>query len=87
MTRWTIKWTETAMRDLSRLDRTAARRILQKLESSTTDPDRFFARLTGSAEHKLRVGDFRLLALLLHGEKTIIVERVDRRSRVYQQLR
>lgn len=87
MIRWTIKWTEIATRDLGRLDRTAARRILHKLESTAIDPDRFVSRLSGTAEHNLRVGDFRLLDLLLHGERIIVVERVDHRSRVYQRLR
>lgn len=87
MTKWTIRWTETATRDLGRLDRTAARRILQKLESSATNPDRFFSRLSGTAEHKLRIGDYRLLALLLHRERIIVIERVDHRSRVYQRMR
>jgi mRNA-degrading endonuclease RelE of RelBE toxin-antitoxin system len=55
-----------------------------RLEKASTDPDRFFAKLVGSDDFKLRVGDYRLLALLSHSEKTIIVERVDHRSRIYK---
>jgi len=81
---WRIKWTDQAVRDLSGLDRPVAQRIVSKLEQAARDPLRFFSRLVGGDDYKLRVGDYRLLALLSHETETILVERVDHRSRVYR---
>ncbi len=81
---WRIQWTDQAIRDLSRLDRPVARRIVSKLEQAARDPLRYFSRLVGGDDYKLRIGDYRLLALLSHETTTILVERVDHRSRVYR---
>jgi mRNA-degrading endonuclease RelE of RelBE toxin-antitoxin system len=69
---------------LGRLDPPIARRVVRKLESATNDPGRYFQALVGADERKLRVGDYRLLALLDPTTRTILVERVDHRSRIYQ---
>jgi mRNA-degrading endonuclease RelE of RelBE toxin-antitoxin system len=57
--------------------------VVARFETAASDPVRYFSRLTGSDEHKLRIGDYRLLAVLSHSEQTILVERADHRSRVY----
>lgn len=75
------------MRDLDRLDRPVARRVVAKLEQAAAQPERFFERLVGSGDHKLRIGDFRLIAALAFESRTILVERVDHRSRVYERPR
>lgn len=84
MTRWSIQWTEHAVRDLDRLDPPIARRIVGKLEHAAGDPGRYFRRLAASDDYKLRIGDYRLLAILSYETRTIYVERVDHRSRVYE---
>ncbi|MGI0132262.1 MAG: type II toxin-antitoxin system RelE family toxin [Thermoplasmata archaeon] len=84
MKAWTIRWTEAAARDLGRLDPPVARRVIRKLEQTVADPDRFFGRLASSEDRKLRIGDFRLLALLDPATRTILVERVDHRRRIYR---
>jgi len=45
---------------------------------------RFFSRLVAADEYKLRVGDYRLLAALDSRSETILIERVDHRSRIYE---
>jgi mRNA interferase RelE/StbE len=84
---WRIAWSDTAIRDLQSLDPTVARRIVKRLETAATSPDRYFARLVGSDDYKLRIGDYRLLAALARGTQTILVERVDHRSRIYARSR
>jgi len=69
---------------LGGLDPPVARRIVGKLEQAVGNPDRYFRRLAASEDYKLRVGDYRLLAILSHETKTVFVERVDHRSRVYE---
>jgi len=84
---WSIVWTDQAARDLSKIDPSIARRIVRKLEQAADNPIRFFVRLVGSDEHKLRISDDRLLAALDPETRTIVVQRVDHRSRVYERRR
>ena len=84
---WSIQWTDTALRDLRRLDRTVAQRVVSKLDTAAENPYRYFERLAGSADYKLRVGDFRLLALLAPSDRALVVLRVDHRRRVYNRAR
>ena len=81
---WRIRWTDQAVRDLSKLDGQVAQRIVSKVEQAAREPLRFFSRLVGGDDYKLRVGDYRVLALLSPEEKAILVERVDHRSRIYR---
>ena len=61
-----------------------ARRVVSKLEQAADRRERSFERLQESGDYKLRIGDFRLIGALAFESKTIIVERVDHRSRVYE---
>jgi mRNA-degrading endonuclease RelE of RelBE toxin-antitoxin system len=61
--------------------------VVSRLEAAAADPEHFFKRLASSDEYKLRVGDYRLLAMLAHSEQSILVERVDHRSRIYDRKR
>lgn len=72
------------MRDLEHLDPPVARRIVAKLDQAAGRPERYFRRLVGSSDHKLRIGDYRLLAALAPESKTILVERVGHRSQIYE---
>jgi len=87
MAGWGIKWTDRGLRDLQSLDPPVARRVVRKLEQAAADPPRFFQRLAGGDDYKLRMGDYRLLAVLSHETRTILVEAVDHRSRVYERKR
>lgn len=75
------------MRDLARIDPPVARRIVEKLERAADRPEHYLQRLASSDEYKLRTGDYRLLAVLSHPDRTILVERVDHRSRVCERER
>jgi len=81
---WSILWTDQAVRDMSRIDPPVAKRILRKLEKPAVNPMPFFSRLVAADEYRLRIGDCRLLAALDGASKTILVERVDHRSRIYE---
>ena len=80
---WSVQWTDQAARDLSRLDPPVARRVIAKLDQAAEQPEHFFKRLAASDDRKLRIGDYRLLAVLQPESRTILVERVDHRSRIY----
>jgi mRNA-degrading endonuclease RelE of RelBE toxin-antitoxin system len=68
---------------MTRVEPPIATRIARKLEDAAGDPVRYSTRLVASDEHKLRIGDYRLLAALDRESQTILVERVDHRSRIY----
>ena len=84
MTSWNIKWSHQAIKDMDKLEKKVAQRIFKKIEQAAINPLKHFTRLTGSDEYKLRIGDYRLLALMSHDTKTILVKRVAHRSRVYK---
>ena len=80
---WSIQWTERAVPDLDGLDPPLARWIVAKPDPATENPDRFFHPPAGPEEYKLRLGDYRLLAILSRETRTILTERVPHRLRVY----
>jgi mRNA-degrading endonuclease RelE of RelBE toxin-antitoxin system len=84
---WSIQWTDAALRDLRRLDRSVAQRVVGKLDAAAKHPERYFERLARSNDYKRRVGDYRLLALLAPNEHTLVVLRADHRRRVYDRSR
>jgi mRNA interferase RelE/StbE len=84
---WTIELTVQAERDLAGLDRQIAARIVAKLESVAADPQRFFSKLVGYDLYKLRVGDYRVIALLSTSQRAVIIQRIEHRSNVYQRRR
>ncbi len=71
-------------RDLRRLDRQAATRIIDKVEQELTAADLRPIPLSGSFEglYKFRVGDYRVIYSLSEG--SILVIRVAHRREVYR---
>ena len=81
---WNIELSEEALRDLSNFDVQTSNRIIKKLEESAKNPTHFFKRLKGQDDYKLKVGDYRILALLLHEKNIIFVEKVGHRRNIYK---
>ncbi len=81
---WQINWTRQAFRKLSSMDQEISKRIVQKLEDSLEEPKRHFKRLKGHEDHKLRIGDYRLIAHLDPVKKFITVESIGHRRSIYK---
>lgn len=81
---WKIAWSETAAGAMAKLDQAAISRLNAKLEQAAQDPLRFFSRLKGQDDFRLRAGDYRIIALLLHSEKVIFVEKIGHRKNIYK---
>lgn len=85
---WRIEFAPGAAKDLSRLEREDARRILAFLkEWVLKDPRSLGGPLHGPAYGELwryRVGDFRILCRLEDGMWTVLVVRIGHRRDVYQ---
>ncbi|HLC68771.1 MAG TPA: type II toxin-antitoxin system RelE/ParE family toxin [Candidatus Bilamarchaeaceae archaeon] len=79
-----LVFSEEALSQLRKLDNKIASRIIEKLESAIDHPVRFFHRLAGREDYKLRVGDYRVLVKLLHNEGIIFVLSLGHRKNIYR---
>ena len=75
---------ENATLQLEGFDKTVAGRIVKKLKSVAGNPQRAFVSLAGSKELKLRVGDYRLIAIILRDEETILITNIGHRKNIYK---
>ena len=82
---WRLIWTEAARRDLARLDRQGAERVIRTAmrvaESGHGDLKRLRPPMEG---HRLRAGDWRLLVAIDEAEGTMQVIRVRHRRDAYE---
>ncbi len=81
-----IKYSEEALEQLKKLDNSVAKRILDKLDSTIENPMHFFERLVGREDYKFRIGDYRVIAKILHNEKIIFVWSLGHRKNIYKNL-
>jgi mRNA interferase RelE/StbE len=83
-----VRILDSATRELARLDRSVAQRILARMWwLSEHIDDARLEPLTGDLAglFKLRVGDYRVLYEVLPGERTIVVHQIGHRREVYRQ--
>ncbi len=83
---WNIVWSPTAQKQLEKIfrsDKTAAQRIVAKLEDIIDNPFAFTDKLQGSTLRKLRVGVYRVIISLEEQKITIFIVEVGHRSKVY----
>lgn len=81
---YNIRVTETAKKQLSKIDRQAARRIDKKLREISSDPFLHVTRLVGLEIYKLRVGDYRVLMSIQKDKLVIMVVEIGHRRNVYK---
>ena len=86
---WTIELTETAKRDLRKLDRQAATRIRDFLRDrvALSDDPRSVGKATSgplAGFWRYRVGDYRLICDIQDQRVTILVVRIGNRKDVYR---
>lgn len=81
---WSIEWSRNALYELNKIEYKDAERIMRKLETASADPHRYFLRLKNSDYYKLRVCDFRIIALLFPSNKSIIIINLGHRKNIYK---
>jgi len=81
---WQIKWSKTAEKQLSKIDKKNAQRIVAKLEEIVDDPYEYTEKLRGFDLHKLRVGDYRVMMSLEQHKMIIFVVETGHRSTIYR---
>lgn len=79
-----IIFTETAKRQLSRLEKGIQERIIRTLERIRIRPEDFLVKLVGYPAYKLRVGDYRVIIDLERDKLFILVLKVGHRRNIYQ---
>jgi mRNA interferase RelE/StbE len=86
---WTIEYTETGKKQLRKLDKLAARRIVDFMDERVAPSDD--ARVIGKALKgslgdlwRYRVGDYRVLCDIQDGVLTVLVLRIGNRREVYR---
>ncbi|MGC8618812.1 MAG: type II toxin-antitoxin system RelE family toxin [Thermoplasmata archaeon] len=84
MTDFEVEYSEESLFQLRGLGVPVAKRIVQKIESTRSDPHRYFVRLVGRAEYKLRVGDYRIIADIEENRKIIIIRSLGHRRNIYK---
>ncbi len=84
MTDFEVEYSEESLFQLRGLDIPVVRRIIQKIEGTRSDPHRFFVRLVGRTEYKLRVGDYRVIADIEENRRVIIVRSLGHRKNIYR---
>ena len=80
---FSIDWDYNARDFLNKLPKNIATRIFDKIESIKNNPFRFLEHYEGKY-YKLRIGDYRALIDINFEEKTIIVQVLDKRGRIYK---
>ena len=87
-----IRTTPTFERDIKKLDRSIARRIIEKIEQLDNTPEilkhpvKYLPKDLEGLQ-KYRVGDWRVLFWLDHQQKEITLYGVEHRSKVYKRFR
>ncbi len=84
MTDFEVEYSEESLFQLRGLDIPVSKRIIHKIESTRSDPHRFFVRLVGRTEYKLRVGDYRVIVDIEENRRVIIVRSLGHRRNIYK---
>ena len=86
---WAIEYAETAKKQLRKLDRLAARRILDFMDERiavSEDPGAMGKALKGPLGElwRYRVGDYRVICDIQDGKLTVLVLQIGNRREVYR---
>ncbi len=86
---WTIEYAETAKKQLRKLDKVAASRILDFMDervAASDDPRTMGKALKGPLGElwRYRVGDYRIICNLQDGVMTVLVLQIGSRREIYR---
>lgn len=81
--KYTLSWTDRAIKDLGKLPKPTASRIFDKIESITDDPHRTAERCEGYHYYHQRVGAYRVILDINDSDLLISVRNVGPRKKVY----
>jgi mRNA interferase RelE/StbE len=82
--KYEVRWTDTSLKQLEKLTKNVARRIIEKVESISKNPFMFVKKLKGFDLYRLRVGDYRVIMSIEKKKIIIFVLDVGHRSVIYR---
>lgn len=79
-----ITYKKSVIRDISRLDKKEARRIIDKIEKDLSEQAESYPVLKGefAGLRKMRVGDYRVVFTII--DKNVLVLRIGHRREIYK---
>lgn len=78
-----VIWSDPAIRQLKKLDRSIARRIFDKVGELTENLHRFIQKVVNSPYYRLRVGDYRIILDIQENVLRVLVLKVGHRESIY----
>jgi len=78
-----IIWSDLAIQQLKKLDRSVAKRIFEAVSKLEQNPTRWVRRIVNSPYYRLRVGDYRVIVDIHENELRILVVKVGHRKKIY----
>ncbi len=79
-----IIWSDSAVRQMKKLDRAVTRRIFDKVGELRENPYRQLQKLVNSPFYRIRVGDYRVILDIHEDVLRILVLKVGHRETVYE---
>lgn len=79
-----ILWSDTAIKQLKKLDRSVAKRVFRAVSQFKERPFRHIIKIVNSDYYRLRVGDYRVILDLQKRAFRILIVKVGHRSRIYK---
>jgi len=80
-----IIWSESAAKELKKLDRTVSKRIFKKVSQLSENPYHFdVTKMVGDPYFRLRVGDYRVIFDTKNDMLRILILKVGHRKNVYK---
>ena len=78
-----IIWSDSAIRQLKKLDRPVVRRIFDKVSELRENPHRYVQKLVNSPYYRLRIGDYRVILDIKEDTLRILILKVGHRGSIY----
>jgi len=82
--KYEVKWTETSLDQLKKLDKAIAERVIDKVEKISKNPFKFVKKLKEFKLFTLRVGDYRVIMGIEKNKMIIFVLEVGHRRVIYR---
>ncbi len=81
-----IIWSESAIKDLKKIDRPIGKRIFDTVTRLKENPHHNIIKITNSPYHRLRVGDYRVILDIQKNQLRILVIKVGHRKKIYDSI-
>jgi len=82
-----IEWSQLAEKELSKLPKEIASRIVRKVDSIKENPFHFLEHYEGEKVYKLRVGDYRILIDVDFSNKILKIQVIGPRYNIYKRFK